>query len=701
MMLERPGYDPHPSPLPRGEGTARAFEAGWLFAAALVCLGWAARLLAYGTEELGLDGHLSVGLALLPVPRLLGFLARDVHPPLFYLTLKAWLALVGVDYLSARWIGVAAGTLTLAMLYRFIRSLAGPRGALIASALLVLSPATISASATVRDFGLGLLLSVASLVAWRALDGNLSRRRRWLGLAALALSTALALAAWYFHALFVVGQFVALALNPKDWRARASALAIGSVVQLPWAVVAAGPLVAKVGQGVTVSGQRPAPASLQAVLADLGTVFAGALPTTIGHVVPAVTWLVLVGVGIAWADAVGGPRRGWAFLALFGLSLGLLVVYGLASRWAGATLLGRYGLVLLPWAALAQAWAFGGNPLAAPREDNSPIGLRTAPIRANGRVPRAAGSGGATKRARQRASVAAQSATPSNTATLLLGLVLVGIVLLGQAADFLSLERLEGFPWERRISSAPELDLLQREARRDDLIVYTDLARAGQYALRGGGPATTATVHVAGSAFLRDDASQAAAILNPRLANRSRVWLLYDRPLNLASLGSIADSISQQRFLTRETTFGNAVVDLYEQGPALDRHAGPVRFGSAIVLADWAISPAALAGETVFVDLHWQATAPVGANYTVFVHLVDGNGQKIAQHDAEPAFGSRPTASWRPGETIDDRIALVVPALARPGTYHVLVGLYRGSERLPVAAGRDSFDLGEVQLTPR
>jgi hypothetical protein len=665
----------------------------------LIFLGWMVRVLAYGTEELGLDGHLSVGLALFPAPRLLSFLVRDVHPPFFYLMLKAWLDLVGANYLSARWISVAAGTLTLVALYRFVRSLAGPRGAVVALVLLVLSPAMISASATVRDFGLGLFFSVASLVAWRGLDGGLSRRRRWTAFVALALSTALALATWYFHLLFVAGQLVALAVSRKDWRAQASALAIGVAVQAPWALVAVGPLLTKVSQGVTVSGQLPAPASLQAVLLDLGTSFAGALPTPIGHLVPAVAWLVLVGLGIASADAAGGSRRSWSFLVLFGVSLGLLAVYGLASRWAVASLLGRYGLVLLPWAALAQAWAFAVSSQAALPEERGAIGLGANVTMATDGVPRSAGRGGATRRGRQRAAAVARSASATEpAATLVLLLVLAGIVLLGQGADFLSLERLEGFPWERRISSAPELDLLQREAQGGDLIVFTDLARAGQYVLRGGGPATTATVHVAGSAFLRDDGSQAAAILAPVLPNRSRVWLLYDRPLDLASLGSLVDPISQPRYLTRESTFGNAVVDRYDAGPALTRHAGPVRFGASIVLADWAVAPSVLAGGTVFVDLHWQDAAPVGANYTVFAHLIDGTGEKMAQHDGEPAFGSRPTASWRPGETIDDRIALAVPAAAKPGVDHVVVGLYRGSDRLTVATGGDSLDLGTVEV---
>ena len=110
----------------------RGERAGWSIwrsaVVAMLVVAWGVRFLAYATEELGLDGQLSVGLALLPLPRLFAFLARDVHPPLYYLILKAWLAVVGVNDVSARWLSVAAGTLTLALLYRFVASLAGARG---------------------------------------------------------------------------------------------------------------------------------------------------------------------------------------------------------------------------------------------------------------------------------------------------------------------------------------------------------------------------------------------------------------------------------------------------------------------------------------------------------------------------------------------------------------------------------------------
>ena len=155
---------------------------------------------------------------------------------------------------------------------------------------------------------------------WRALDRTGDKwRKQWL-LAALGALTALALATWYFHVLIIAAQIVALVVNPRGWRGRLAALAAGVAVQLPWAIVAVGPLVAKVSAGVTVSGQAPVAVSLQAVLIDLGTSFAGGLPTPVGGIAAGAAWLLLIAWGIARMDGEPGASRGWAFVAFVGIS---------------------------------------------------------------------------------------------------------------------------------------------------------------------------------------------------------------------------------------------------------------------------------------------------------------------------------------------------------------------------------------------
>jgi hypothetical protein len=84
--------------------------------------------------------------------------------------------------------------------------------------------------------------------------------------------------------------------------------------------------------------------------------------------------------------------------------------------------------------------------------------------------------------------------------------------------------------------------------------------------------------------------------------------------------------------------------------------------------------------------LYWQALAPMEVGYTAFVHVLDAGGRILAQVDAVPLNGLRPTTGWLPGEVLTDSYAL---SLA--GASQIEIGLYdtRTAERL-----------GTVVLTP-
>ena len=72
-----------------------------------------------------------------------------------------------------------------------------------------------------------------------------------------------------------------------------------------------------------------------------------------------------------------------------------------------------------------------------------------------------------------------------------------------------------------------------------------------------------------------------------------------------------------------------------------------------IELTAYTATPAA---DGVQVALSWQATAPLTQNYSWFVHLLDADGQLIAQYDRQPHNGYTPTATWQPGDTLTDRL---------------------------------------------
>lgn len=105
--------------------------------------------------------------------------------------------------------------------------------------------------------------------------------------------------------------------------------------------------------------------------------------------------------------------------------------------------------------------------------------------------------------------------------------------------------------------------------------------------------------------------------------------------------------------------------------------AGPLRFGSAIVLRGSSLPSQVRAGETLWFDLVWEARQRVEEDYTIFVHLRDSAGQTVAQQDARPSwFGPWPTQTWDAGR-YPDAHRLEISPRTPPGTYEVVIGMYR------------------------
>lgn len=108
------------------------------------------------------------------------------------------------------------------------------------------------------------------------------------------------------------------------------------------------------------------------------------------------------------------------------------------------------------------------------------------------------------------------------------------------------------------------------------------------------------------------------------------------------------------------------------------------QFGSAIKLAGYSVTRSA-DGQAVALDLHWQAIASPGQDYTLFIHVLDAAGNVVAQADAPPAY---PTSLWSAGETVFDSRALPPPETGRIrlGWYDPVSGI-----RLPVAGQPDGY----------
>ena len=112
-------------------------------------------------------------------------------------------------------------------------------------------------------------------------------------------------------------------------------------------------------------------------------------------------------------------------------------------------------------------------------------------------------------------------------------------------------------------------------------------------------------------------------------------------------------------------------------------------------------------GDTVDVQLEWEALKYIHTDYTAFVHVVGPDGTPLVQGDSQPMHGFLPTSYWPPRQRIADAYALTLPADAPPGDYRVLVGWYDLATltRLPLTqAGApigDAYTVATFTVAPR
>jgi hypothetical protein len=110
---------------------------------------------------------------------------------------------------------------------------------------------------------------------------------------------------------------------------------------------------------------------------------------------------------------------------------------------------------------------------------------------------------------------------------------------------------------------------------------------------------------------------------------------------------------------------------------SLQHPLAEVSFAGSMALLGYDLSAETLApGSTLALTLTWRCEQAPPADYTVFVHLLDGTTAVRAQEDAPPGQGSAPTSGWEPGEVIVDRHELTLPPDAAMGPLRLEIGLY-------------------------
>jgi 4-amino-4-deoxy-L-arabinose transferase-like glycosyltransferase len=124
------------------------------------------------------------------------------------------------------------------------------------------------------------------------------------------------------------------------------------------------------------------------------------------------------------------------------------------------------------------------------------------------------------------------------------------------------------------------------------------------------------------------------------------------------------------------------------QVPQTMPYTSEARFGDTIGLHGYDIDTSALRSSgQVSVTLQWDVQAPINERYMLFVHVLNEQGERIAQIDAPPG-GTIPTDEWNPHGYVQWTHPLPLPPDLPPGTYWIAIGLYQPDDftRLPLQA---------------
>jgi 4-amino-4-deoxy-L-arabinose transferase-like glycosyltransferase len=242
-----------------------------------------------------------------------------------------------------------------------------------------------------------------------------------------------------------------------------------------------------------------------------------------------------------------------------------------------------------------------------------------------------------------------------------------------------------------------------------------DAFEAGQWQLLSAASAAPAGYLVAAESNLAHPALRLAQRLSPdhlRLINGQSCWAA---PLETAAPTTLAvlDDWLPQAQVAFPQVPARAVLhepEVYPYGWLLSLPAGTrgaqaglpalARFGDSIELLSVSVGPGPYAaGSVVDLTLAWHALAPVPQSFTRFAHLASAGSPWLAGADAEPCQGWYPTTAWRPGDLVEERFTLALPADLPAGRYTLVAGLYAAAtgERLPVAEGA-VFDADRVRI---
>lgn len=358
-----------PVPVPAASASVRGRRR--VLDAALIgtlCLAAVLRLLLLGKPSVWFDEAWVVRMAEHGWGQMFSvLLANDAHPPLYYVLMKAWMAVAGSGEAALRLPSAAASIASVVLTYALMRRLVDRRVAVVSAFLLGVSPLAITVAQQARMYALLEMLAVASTLA--LLSGvDRGGIRRWAVYAAV-MTLLLYVHYFGFIVLAAHGIWVAAFARGRS-RAWSAALAVVALAYAPWAS-------ALWHQLVHANGwpwyRNPASAYVEVtdlfgLLAFGGSLFGVGGYFTPGTPRPLVQWtafLPFLAVILCGVAALAANRRALAAVAL-PPALGLTIIAGLSL--AHMVLYPRWFSFVEPFyaAILAQGAVAAADRWAAP-----------------------------------------------------------------------------------------------------------------------------------------------------------------------------------------------------------------------------------------------------------------------------------------------------------------------------------------------
>jgi len=175
----------------------------------LVLFSFALRLYRLDAQSIWWDEAISIHLSTASIGEIIANRAGNLHPPLYFLLLKGWVALAGISPFSVRFLSAWLSTLLIPILYVFGRRWLARRVGQIAAALAAMFPIYIVYAQEARVYAALPLIYVALLAIVRRIS-HPATRPRWVHWLLLAGVEALALGLHYMSLLAIAHALITL-----------------------------------------------------------------------------------------------------------------------------------------------------------------------------------------------------------------------------------------------------------------------------------------------------------------------------------------------------------------------------------------------------------------------------------------------------------------------------------------------------------